>query len=176
VVPKTIGNLVAGHVLVVDFNNGGLYPGTAGAGTTIMQVNPSTGDSSVFYQNANITGPVGIAINPANDNVWVAYWGTAANGSGSGYAVISPTGTEITNYSSANSTFAGAWGAAVAPGAFFWTNVAVSTTGKDGQVWRLNPNPSGTPNVQPLNATYQLLANGLPTNSAVSGGEKMREK
>jgi hypothetical protein len=67
--------------------------------------------------------------------------------------------------------FAGAWGAAVAPGAFFWTNVAVSTTGKDGQVWRLNPNPSGTPNVQPLNATYQLLANGLPTNSAVSGGE-----
>jgi len=179
VVPKTTGNLVAGDVLVVDFNNGGTNGGTAGAGTTIMQVNPSTGQSSVFYQNANITGPVGIAINPANDIVWVSYWGTQANGSGSGYAVISPTGTLRANFDNAtasyngkNNLFEGNRGAAFAQGAFFWTNVDVSTTGQDGQVWRLNPNPTATTkNGQPLNATYTPLAMGLPTYSNASGGE-----
>ncbi|ACU54880.1 hypothetical protein Afer_1977 [Acidimicrobium ferrooxidans DSM 10331] len=168
VVPKTMGNLVAGDVLVADFNSSA---GTFGAGTSIVEVNPTTGQSTTFYQNADITGPVGIAINPSNDIVWVGYWGSTANGSGSGYAVINSSGTLIANYTSTNSTFAGVWGAAVAPGAFFWSNVAVSNTGADGQVWRLNPNPTGTSNGQPLNATYTALATGLPTNSNVSGGE-----
>lgn len=106
VVPKTMGNLVAGDVLVADFNSSA---GTFGAGTSIVEVNPTTGQSTTFYQNADITGPVGIAINPSNDIVWVGYWGSTANGSGSGYAVINSSGTLIANYTSTNSTFAGVW-------------------------------------------------------------------
>jgi sugar lactone lactonase YvrE len=175
VVPQTAGSLTQGNVLVVDFNNS---KGMSGAGMSIVQVDPTTGTSSTFYSNPSITGPVGIAINASNDIVWVAYWGTAANGSGSGYAVISPTGQLLANFTNQTASFngmhnlfEGSWGAAFAPGAFFWTNVNASNSGRDGQVWRLNPNPTGRHNGQPLNSTYTPLVTNLPTNSAVQGGE-----
>ncbi|WP_298345145.1 hypothetical protein, partial [Ferrimicrobium sp.] len=144
-------------------------------GTSLVEVNPTTGASKVFYQNAAITGPVGIAINPSADIVWVTYYGTAANGSGSGYAVISNMGKLVANYTNTTSSydgqsnlFEGAWGAAFAPGAFFWTNAGAATPnaqGTTGQVWRLNPNPTATTkNGQPINATYAPLATNLPTS------------
>jgi len=46
VVPKTIGNLVAGNVLVSNFNNGGNFQGQ---GTTIVQLTPG-GALSLFAQ------------------------------------------------------------------------------------------------------------------------------
>ncbi len=170
VIPKTLGNLTAGDVLVTDFNSASAM----GGGTSLVEVNPTTGASKVFYQNAAITGPVGIAINPSADIVWVTYYGTAANGSGSGYAVISNTGTLLFNYTNSSSSyegnhnlFEGAWGAAFAQGAFFWTNAGAATPnaqGTTGQVWRLNPHPGATPNGQPISATYAPLATNLPTS------------
>ncbi len=171
VIPKTLGNLTAGDVLVTDFNSASAM----GGGTSLVEVNPTTGASKVFYQNAAITGPVGIAINPSADIVWVTYYGTAANGSGSGYAVISNMGKLVANYTNTTSSydgqsnlFEGAWGAAFAPGAFFWTNAGAATPnaqGTTGQVWRLNPNPTATTkNGQPINATYAPLATNLPTS------------
>jgi hypothetical protein len=171
IVPKTIGDLIAGDVLVADFNSSSAM----GGGTTIEEVNPSTGATSTFYQNADITGPVGIAINPSNDIVWVAYYGPLSNGSESGYAVIKPgaagaQGTIVANFNNTSTNmnlFQGTWGAAFAPGAFFWTNAgaaAPSSTGDTGQVWRLNPNPTGAPNNQPLNSSYTPLATSLPTS------------
>jgi sugar lactone lactonase YvrE len=170
VIPKTLGSLTAGDLLVTDFNSAS----SMGQGTSLVEVNPATGASKVFYQNAAITGPVGIAINPSADIVWVTYYGTATNGSASGYAVISNTGTLLANYTNTTSSyngnhdlFEGAWGAAFAPGAFFWSNAGAATpnaTGTTGQVWRLNPNPTATTkNGQPINATYVPLATNLPT-------------
>lgn len=114
IVPYSSGNLVAGDILVADFNN---QAGTTGAGTTIMQVNPNTGRSSVFFQSSQITGPVGIAVNAVNDIVWVAYYGSQANGSEGGYAVIKPNGQLAANFTNANTGtkpsqfFEGVWGA-----------------------------------------------------------------
>ena len=66
VVPLTSGDLTAGNLLVAEFSD---KNGTVGAGTTILQVNPVTGATSAFFQGAPVAGPVGIAINPANDGV-----------------------------------------------------------------------------------------------------------
>ena len=178
VVPKTLGNLVAGDVLAVDFNNSS---GTFGAGLSIVQINPATGSSSTFYDStaSPTAGPVGIAINPVNDLVWVIYYGSASDGSASGYAVINTTGGMVANfnnstasYTSPNGTvnhnlFEGSWGAAAAPGAFFWSNAgsaSATSSGNTGQVWRVNPNPTGPTNGQPLNSTYMPLAMNLPTS------------
>ena len=76
VVPFSSGMLVAGDVLVADFNNAA---GASGAGMSIVEINPHTGTSTTFYQNSGITGPVGIAINPANDIVWVGFYGGPAS-------------------------------------------------------------------------------------------------
>jgi len=170
IVPMTSGDLIAGDVLVVDFNSST----TMGGGTTIEEVNPATGTVSTFFQSSSITGPVGIAINPSNDFVWVAYYGASADGSQSGFAVIKPgaagaQGTSYANFTNSSTNmnlFQGTWGAAFAPGAFFWTNAgaAAPTTGNTGQVWRLNPNPTGTSNGQPLNSMYTPLATSLPTS------------
>jgi len=180
VVPKTEGTLVKGDLLVADFNSSSVM----GGGTTIVQVNPQTGATSVFYQDASITGPVAIAINPTADIVWVSYYGSPSDGSGSGYAVISNTGGLIANYNNTDTSYDGSsdlfdasWGAAGAPGAFFWTNA-----GTTGQVWRLNPHPGAASNGQPISADYTPLATDLPTAagagtslspSAVAGPEGM---
>jgi hypothetical protein len=170
VVPKTIGSLTAGNVLVADFNN----TSTMGEGTSIVQVNPKTGQTTTFFSSNAITGPVAIAINPNNDFVWLAYYGQASDGSQSGYAVISPEGTLPVNFTNKNSSymgyhnlFEGVWGATYANGAFFWTNAGSSmpnSSGTTGQVWRLNPNPGGSSNGQPLNSTYTPLVTDLPTS------------
>jgi sugar lactone lactonase YvrE len=188
VVPQTIGSLVAGNLLIADFNNAG---GTSGAGTSIVQVNPQTGMTTDFATaqtlgNAALTGPVEIAINPANDYVWVGDFGTAADGSASNYLVISPTGALVSVESNATvagnpslgswtNPFAGVWGAAVGVNAstmatsFYWTNIAgTASAAGSGEVWRTNPQGPSLP----ANSTFTPLAVGLPANPSMLLGPK----
>jgi hypothetical protein len=41
IVPRTIGNLIQGHILVSNFNNNGANGGEQGTGTTIVQIAPN---------------------------------------------------------------------------------------------------------------------------------------
>ena len=158
VVPISVGKLVAGDVLVANFNNSA---GTAGAGTSIVEINPTTGAQTLFYQGTNtLVGPVAIAINPVNGIVWVGDYGPASDGSSGNVDVIAPTGVlkatfnNTTTAGSADSpVFSGVWGQVFGAGSFFWTNAG------NGSVWQLNPlkNVSG----QPLGSTYSQLASGL---------------
>ena len=66
IVPLTMGKLTAGNLLVTEFGD---KHGAAGAGTTILQVNPATGKTSVFARGGPVAGPAGVAINPANNGV-----------------------------------------------------------------------------------------------------------
>jgi hypothetical protein len=89
VVPLTSGNLTAGNLLVAEFSD---QNGTAGAGTTILQVNPATGQTSAFFQGAPVAGTVGIAINPVNDGVWIGDYGSAADGTAANDLLITSAG------------------------------------------------------------------------------------
>ena len=164
IIPSTSGLLVKGNLLVADFNN---KAGTAGAGTTILQVNPMTGMSSVFYQDVTSTGPVGIAIFPAKDIVWIGDYGTATDGTSSNDLVIAPNGKLLANFNNSNTmgtSFLGVWGQAVSINAdgspsFYWGNAGNATAGTGGgSVWRLSPHPGGTPNGQPVNSTYTEIS------------------
>jgi len=166
VVPLTAGDLTAGDVLVADFND---QAGAAGAGTTILQVDPTTGATTVFYQGAPVAGPVGIAINPANDGVWIGDYGSRADGTGANDLLISPAGqlkatfTDTTTAGAAS--FIGVWGQGVSSSggavSFYYGNAGNATTGTGGgDVWRLTPHPAGSVNGQPLNSTYAQIATG----------------
>lgn len=177
VVPLSIGNLVAGNVLAVNFNHGSA-PGT---GTTIVQINPSTGASSLFVSALPITGPVGIAINPVNDGVWVGSFGST-DGSTGGDLLILPDGTVKAKYTTASvnanpgysgtkPTFDGVWGEGVAQHggqvSFFYGTTGSGGAGTGGgQVWRIDPHPTGAANGQPVNSTYAQIATGLSGNAA----------
>lgn len=166
VVPLTAGDLTAGNLLVADFGD---EHGTAGAGTTILQVNPATGKTSVFYQGSPVAGPVGIAINPANDGVWIGDYGAAADGTAANDLLISPTGQLKATYTdtttSGAASFVGVWGQGVSAVngtiSFYYGNAGNATTGTGGgDVWRLTPHPAGPVNGQPVNATYAQVAKG----------------
>jgi hypothetical protein len=171
VVPKTIGNLTAGNVLVADFNN---QAGAPAQGSTIVQVNPLTGASSVFYQGSPVAGPVGIAINPLNDGVWVGDYGSSNDGTASNDLLIvpntaNPDGPGIVKAVFDNSTttgtnFLGVWGQGVSDAngvSFYWGNAGNGSSGTGGgDVWRLTPHPAGPSNGQPVNATYAQIAAG----------------
>jgi sugar lactone lactonase YvrE len=178
IVPKTEGRLVAGDLLVADFNN---KAGTPGAGTTILLVNPNTRAKSVFASGLAATGPVGIAINPVNDIVWVGNYGPkgptgAYDGSAASVTVISPTGVLLTTFDNASTGthfFNGVWGQAESDVnghvAFYWPNAGDAATGKfGGGIWRLNPDPMAAKNGQPLNSTYTLIGSGLASTPARS--------
>ena len=166
VVPLTSGNLTAGDLLVAEFSD---QYGTAGAGTTILQVSPTTGETSVFFQGAPVAGPVGIAINPANDGVWVGDYGGAADGTAANDLLITPTGQLKATYTDATTqgaaSLVGVWGQGVSSDngtvSFYYGNAGDGTTGTGGgDVWRLTPHPTGPVNGQPVNATYAQIAIG----------------
>jgi hypothetical protein len=185
VVPFSKGKLVAGDVLVVNFNNAG---GTPGAGTTVVEIDPSTGETSTFYQGTKtIVGPIGIAINPTNDIVWLGDYGPANaagiyDGASANVAVITPTGSLAATYDNQTTGFAafeGVWGMAESEHdgrvSFYWTNAGDGTTGTGGGVvWRIDP-LSGVAG-QPLQSSYQLVGGGLGyvnaqgTTAATAGG------
>ncbi len=176
VVPLTTGKLVAGNLLVADFNN---KAGAAGGGTSILQVDPATGASSVFISGLPVSGPVGLAINPTNDGVWIGDFG-ATDGSNSNVLLVSPAGTVLANFNSSSTatpvtsgqqpTFDGVWGQGVSqiPGqvSFYYGTTGSGATGSGGgEVWRLDPHPTGTANGQPVHSTYVELATGLGDNA-----------
>ena len=161
------GKLVPGDVLVANFNNSS---GAAGAGTTIVQINPMTGQQTTFYTGMKtLVGPVAIAINPKNDIVWVGDYGPANgygvyDGSAANVDVIAPSGKLVATFDNADtgtSDFSGVWGQAFVAGSFVWTNVGDGTTGTGGgSVWQLHPDPSSL-----LQSSYTELASGLPYNN-----------
>jgi DNA-binding beta-propeller fold protein YncE len=177
VVPMSVGKLVAGDLLVADFNN---KAGGAGRGSAIVQIDPATGASTVFASGLPISGPVGIAINPVNDGVWVGDFGSS-DGSTSNDLLIDPTtGTVKATFdktttshpvaSGQQPTFDGVWGQGESQVAnqvsFYYGTTGSGTTGSGGgEVWRIDPHPTGTANGQPVNATYIEVARGLGDNA-----------
>ncbi|MHB1785749.1 MAG: hypothetical protein ACYCS7_06305 [Acidimicrobiales bacterium] len=166
VVPLSAGILTKGNLLVADFDNSA---GAAAGGNTIVQVNPSTGATSVFYSGGPVAGPVGIAINPLNDGVWVGDYGSAQDGTAANDLLISPAGTLVATFNNSTTSgatsFLGVWGQGVsmANGAisFYWGNAGNATSGSGGgDVWRLTPHPTGTANGQPVHSTYAQIATG----------------
>ena len=166
VVPISAGVLTKGNVLVADFNNG---VGTVGGGMSIMQVDPATHVASLFYSGTASAGPVGIAINPDNDGVWIGGFGASGDGTGANDLLINASGTLVATFNDATTSnaasFIGIWGQGVSQAdgtiSFYFGNAGNSTTGTGGgDVWRLTPHPTGPPNGQPLNSTYVQIAKG----------------
>jgi len=166
IVPLTMGKLTAGNLLVAEFGN---QHGTAAAGTTILQVNPATGKTSVFFRGAPVAGPVGVAINPANDGVWVGDYGRTGSGTAANDLLIAPNGkikavyTDTTTHGAAS--FVGVWGQGVSASdgkiSFYYGDAGNASTGTGGgDVVRLTPHPKGPVNGQPVNATYARIATG----------------
>jgi DNA-binding beta-propeller fold protein YncE len=123
----------------------------------------------VFYHGGPVAGPVGIAINPANDGVWIGDYGSTADGTAANDLLITPTGqlkatfTDTTTAGAAS--FVGVWGQGVSSSAgtvsFYYGNAGNATTGTGGgDVWRLTPHPAGPVNGQPVNSTYAQIATG----------------
>ncbi len=180
VVPQTIGNLVAGNLLVADFNNSA---GNAGGGTSIVQVDPTTRTASTFATGLPISGPVGIAINPVNDGVWVGDFGST-DGTGSNNLLILPTGQVKATFDASTTatpvtsggqpSFNGVWGEGVsqtsAGVSFYYGTAGSGSAGTGGgELWRLTPHPTASSsNGQPVNSTYVEIASGLGGN-ATSG-------
>jgi hypothetical protein len=166
VVPLTLGKLVQGNILVADFADAG---GTLAGGTSILQVNPFTGQTTVFFSGAPVAGPVGLAINPVNDGVWVGDYGSAQDGTATNDLLITPTGTLVATFSDASTinqaSFLGVWGQGFSQASgkisFYYGNAGNATTGTGGgDVWRLDPHPTGPVNGQPVNSTYAQIATG----------------
>lgn len=178
IVPVTSHKLVAGDVLVSDFNT---FAGTAGAGSSIVQINPSTGQVSDFAHGGALAGPDSLAFNPKGI-VWVGDFGPATggvfNGADANVAVVPSTGAVAATFDQATTgkpIFNSVWGQAFGANSagkvsFYWTNAGSSKYG--GQVWRLDPKPTGAKNGQPINSTYTLLST-LPasgTTAATAAG------
>lgn len=173
IVPVTSKNLVAGDVLVSDFNT---FAGTAGAGSSIVQINPTTGQVSDFAHGGPLTGADSLAFNPKGV-LWVGDFGPATggvlNGADANVAVVPSTGTVAVTFDQATTGkpfFNSVWGQAFGANSagkvsFYWTNAGSGRYG--GQVWRLDPKPTGTKNGQPLNATYTLLST-LPSGGTTA--------
>jgi len=166
IVPLTMGKLTAGNLLVAEFGD---KQGTAGAGTTILQVNPATGKTSVFFRGGPVAGPVGVAVNPANDGVWVGDYGKAASGTAANDLLILPNGKVKAVYTGATThgaaSLVGVWGQGVSASdgkvSFYYGNAGNAGTGTGGgDVVRLTPHPKGPVNGQPVNATYARIATG----------------
>jgi hypothetical protein len=128
VVPQTMGKLTAGNLLVVDFNNAA---GTSAGGTTVLQVDPLTGKTSVFFQGAPVAGPVGVAINPVNDGLWIGDYGSSQDGTAANDLLISPAGALLADFTnsttSGQANFTGVWGQGVSESggvSFYWATPA----------------------------------------------------
>jgi sugar lactone lactonase YvrE len=165
-VPRTMGKLTAGNLLVTEFGD---RHGAAAAGTTILQVDPATGKTSVFFRGGPVAGPVGVAINLANDGVWVGDYGQAASGTAANDLLIAPNGKVKAVYTAATThgaaSFAGVWGQGVSSSdgtiSFYYGEAGNASTGTGGgDVVRLTPHPKGPVNGQPVNATYARIATG----------------
>jgi hypothetical protein len=165
VAPVTSGMITKGDVLVAEYGDAS---GDPGAGTTILDVNPTTGTSKTFFSSPDITGPVGIALNPSNDAVWLGDYGTNESGQASNIAVITSAGQEVALYTPSNvdgeTNIYGVWGQGVSVvngvTSFYWGNAGNADEGfAGGDVWRVNP--GGAPGSStPLSSSFVKLASG----------------
>jgi sugar lactone lactonase YvrE len=175
-VPVTSGELVKGDVLVSDFNT---FAGTAGAGSSIVEIDPATGAVSNFVNGGSIAGPDALTFNPKGF-LWVGDFGSAASGADGNISVVTPGGAVAAVFdqsTTGHGFFAGTWGQEFGMNkegqvSFYWTDAG---DGSDaGTVWRLDPNPTATTsNGQPIDSTYTLLASGLGaggSNAASAAG------
>ncbi|GAC1543246.1 MAG: hypothetical protein NVS3B12_31650 [Acidimicrobiales bacterium] len=174
-----LGKLKPGNVIVTDFSNGA---GVQGAGTSILEVDPASGASSLLLQDPKVTGPVGLALNPTSGTLWVGAYGPANpttgvyDGSQSSVQLVLPSGAAGPTYTNANTAGAtnltGVWGQGVSKTAagvsFYWGNAGNAATGTGGgDIWRVDPHPAATSkNGQPINSTYVKLADGQAATPA----------
>lgn len=183
VVPVTKGTLVQGDVLVGDF---GSYSNPGGAGQSIVEIDPATGAVTDWSHSPTLDGVDSLSFNPKGF-LWTGDLGPVGpggtdDGSNANIAILGTGGQVAATFDQATTGhgfFAGTWGQEYGQNAagkvsFYWPDAG---TGADaGTVWRLDPNPTGTPNGQPTNATYTLLATipaGGPTAAVptVRGGQ-----
>lgn len=179
IVPVGSGKLSAGNLLVTDFNNSG---GAAGGGSSILQVDPNTGVVSTFTSGSPISGPVGVAINPINDGVWIGDFGST-DGSTSNDLLILADGSLKANFNAQSTsttvtsgdqpTFNGVWGQGVSDVSgrvsFYYGTTGSGSAGTGGgEVWRIDPHPTGLVNGQPVHSTYVEVASGLGDNATSS--------
>jgi hypothetical protein len=145
VIPKTVGNLVQGNILVSNFNNGTNLQGT---GTTIVQVTPA-GAVSVFAQLSanNLHGkcPGGVGLTTALvvlQRGWVIVGslptsdGTSATAKAGCLIVLDSNGKPVETF--ADSTINGPWDMTAFDGgnwaALFVTNVLNGTVAANAKV------------------------------------------
>ena len=164
VVPVTAGTLIKGDVLVGDF---GSFSNPGGAGQSIVQIDPATGAVSDWSHSAALAGVDSLSFNPKGF-LWTGDLGPVGpsgtdDGSGGNVAIVGTTGQVAVTFDAATTGhgfFAGTWGQeygmnSAGKVSFYWPDAG--TGAGAGTVWRLDPNPAGAPNGQPVNATYALL-------------------
>lgn len=121
-----------GHLLVSDFSNA---QGVNGEGRSILAIDPLTGQSTLFSQDAQY-GPVALSVSPKGP-IWIADFG-GLYPTGQNDAVLAPNGNTfadggsfITNQVNPQAKLAGPWGQVFVPNetapAFLVTNVLNGT-------------------------------------------------
>ncbi|MGD0084580.1 MAG: hypothetical protein ABSD78_15510 [Acidimicrobiales bacterium] len=145
VVPRSVGSLVAGDVLVSNFNDSANNQGT---GRTIMQVS-SAGKASVFADlGTQVSGPVGLTTALSvfgNGDVVVGSLpttnGTAATATAGALYVLNSTGRLIETIKGGDIN--GPWDMTAYDGGefgvLFVTNVLNGTVAAHGKTWRRAP-------------------------------------
>lgn len=124
----TTGNFQAGDLLVSNFSNAA---GVNGGGTTIEDIRPSAATPAPVTFSSLANGPVALSLNANLSALWVANFGSAADGTSGDVQVLNNTGLTFPLGNVRNKNLLGSWGQAFngqAAGAtpspaFFDTNV-----------------------------------------------------
>lgn len=154
--PVTAGSEMMGNLMVCNFNNS---MGTAGNGTTMVQLAPTPGSKPMrFAQDPSLMGCDAIAINTAAGYPWVAAYTAADN------PIVTPTGA-IANTLKTSYTWMHPWGQVYAvPAATLTTAVPTfyATDAGDGSVIAIRITKTGF--------MFQKIAKGFPVNLTSSYG------
>jgi hypothetical protein len=156
IAPISAGSVVAGDLLVCNFNNGSELDGGGniqGQGTTIEVLAPTPGSSPtrLVQDSTNLLGCNALTTDPSG-NIWAAALVGDENPlySPSGSLVATPAGP-----------WSGPWGEAYAntPGATWSASVAVSD--QTGSIYRIDISDAGM--------TFDTIATGFSVNGGVAG-------
>ena len=171
----TAGNFKAGDLLVSNFSNSA---GINGLGTTVEDINPTaTAPAPVTFSNV-AAGPAAMVLNANFSALWVANFGTAADGTSGDVQVLNNTGATFTYGQIMGKELWGSWGQAFNEGtvggtpapAFFDTNVL------NGNIYRLQgfPATSSGPNFAAATITLiGTLGHAGTNNNNVVGPQGM---
>lgn len=173
IVPATdsTGVIRGGDVLVADFMNAA---GTAGAGTSLVQIAPTSSSPSAQTVWTSPRGAVAVTVS-ATIQPWLANFDLDSQASGSGdVQVVLPNGTlapggDIDNVTTGTNDFHGPWGELFVPykpaGATAATPFFYTTNALDGSVVRIQGHPGNF-----AGGVLQVVATGLgvknPTDPA----------